>query len=324
MASASASLAPFGQEHLAERCALRHGEHLVLDAEILHRIVGLFDQRHVFRRDRHGKCCKRVRLGAVDLEAGGVDIGERGELHRALGKEGRRLAHVLLHLGDGELRRLVIGGAVGREVGDLDRHLAVHLGAVDGIARRHRAGLLLVVALGEDGERVEGGDARRHVRLHGGGEIGAHMREGAHAHDVAVVLPRDGGDLDDAARHLGLRDGAEAVALGGGDRGFAGIALTPEGRAHDEAVVDADRRLQGAADQAEGEDGGQHRAEQPAQADAAPVRRALGDVARVERIVVAEVDHRPKRASSLQRWQAGSPSPKQFCSALGRAILTAS
>ena len=138
------------------------------------------------------------------------------------------------------------------------------------------------------------------------------MREGAHAHDVAVVLPRDGGDLDDAARHLGLRDGAETVALGGGDGGFAGIALTPEGRAHDEAVVDADRRLQGAADQAEGEDGGQHRAEQPAQADAAPVRRALGDVARVERIVVAEVDGRPKRASSLQRWQAGSPSPKQF------------
>ena len=80
----------------------------------------------------------------------------------------------------------------------LDRHLAVDLGAIDGIADRHVGRRLLLSAGGENVERIEGGDARRDSGRRRGGEIGVHMREGPDPHDVAVVRPRDGGDLDDA------------------------------------------------------------------------------------------------------------------------------
>ena len=112
---------------------------------------------------------------------------------------------------------------------------------------------------------------------------------------------------------LALRHGAEAVALVGDDPASPNRPAVRERRAHDRVFVEADRRLQRAADQAEGKDAGQHRAGEPAQADAAAVGRAVGDVARVERIVVAEVDHRPLQALSLESGKPRSPfGAKQF------------
>ena len=77
--------------------------------------------------------------------------------------------------------------------------------------------------------------------------------------------------------------------------------------AHDGVFVEPDRRLQRAADEQHGEKPGQHRAGKPAQADAAAVGRSVGNVARVEGILVAEVDDRPLEALSLESCQTPVP-----------------
>ena len=135
----------FVHQHLAQRRALGDRQHLVLDAVVVE-VVGLGEQRDVLRRERDGERVHRVRVGARQVEAGRIDVGKRGHLHRPVGEEGRRFAHPRLDLGKLERRRFVVDGARHREVDGLDLDLAVHLRAVDRIAaasvhrrRRRRA-----------------------------------------------------------------------------------------------------------------------------------------------------------------------------------------
>ena len=150
------------------------------------------------------------------------------------------------------------------------------------------------------------------------------MREGADAHDVAVVLARDGRDLDDVPHHLRLGDGAETVSFIGD---LAVGHAVGERRADDGIFVEPDRGLQRAADQHDGEKPGQHRARQPADADAAAIRRPVLQVARVERSLVAEVDERPLQTLFLESCQTRSRPPVReapYELSAGRKTLAAS
>ncbi len=150
------------------------------------------------------------------------------------------------------------------------------------------------------------------------------MREGAHADDVAVVLARHRRDLDHAARDLVLGDRVEAVAL---LRHLAGVAeghAVRERGAHHGIFVEPDRRLQRAADEGDGKEPGQHRAGEPAQADAPAIRRPIGEIARIKRVLVSEVDNLPGQALSLERCQYPRPRSLRAASREGRRNLAAS
>ena len=125
------------------------------------------------------------------------------------------------------------------------------------------------------------------------------MGEGADAHDVAVLLAGHRRDLDDVARDLRFRHRAIAVAF----IGDLAVVAVRKRRANHRIFIEADRRLQRAADEEHGKDAGQNRGRKPSVAHAPPIRRPVGNVAGIERFFVAEIDERPLQAMSLESCQ---------------------
>ncbi len=297
-------------EELAEALALLDGDEplaVALEAEALAVVLG--DVRDVLGDDLHAHRREGILGGELVAGAARIDEGERGHVGLA-GPEIGGSPHDRLDVGARHHDPRVLAHLDEREVGDLHRHLAVDLGAVElvvggGLALR---GALLV---GRFGSGRVGEDAKRVVfRNFVGvlrrrrGQRGDDAGEGAELDEVLFALLGHGGDLE----HLAARDGflgrAHAVALPAeGDRGIGVAAGDAENfRAGGELIGIVERGHEGAAHEEGGGDACEDGAAQPAHADAARGGAVVVLATDEKRGLDAEIHHVAVR----RRAQAGS------------------
>ena len=127
--------------------------------------IGLLDVGDVLRDDAYAEGGERIlaarRVAQRVVARAGLDEGKGGDL-LTFGREVRSRLHRLLDLAGIKADAAVDRGVAGGEVGDLDGHLAVDIGAVDLVvgvgSRRGPAGRVGRAVVGEDAERVVGRD----------------------------------------------------------------------------------------------------------------------------------------------------------------------
>ena len=274
--------------------------------------IALGDVGDVLRDDAHAERGKRS--SPLPSHAG-VGVAERrrvGDLRRsARWAAARTICSTCARL---EGRGGLEVGIVDREGADLDRDLAVDLGAVD-----------LVVGAGDRGRRRRRRREPRCRRRCGCAIVGRHLLaiasslggqgrvdlgEGPELDEVALALAGDRAHLDDLAARDFLLDRADAVALlAEDDVGRIGGELGEGVGQRGELVGIVEGRHQGGAHQGDRGDAGEDRAGEPAPA----IRRggwgSCGFVvlaADDQRRIVAEID-RPGGRAVRDHAKAGRP-----------------
>ena len=310
-----------GGEQRAQVLVARDGHDLLEKIAASGRVgVALGDAGDVFGNDTNAESRERAVVGA-DVAGAGIGERQRGGLDAFVGGKVGGGANDLFHLGGCHLGGGIEVGRVDREGADLDRDLAVDVGAVKLVVTgggHHGAGSrgrrLGSGGVGEDAHGVE--------RRHFGGELVVGGAEGRldpgkrlELDEVALALAGDGRDLHDLAGGDLLLQRSHAVALATEDEGLVLAGGGGGGFGEGGELVGAvEGRHQGGAHQADRGDAGEDGAGEPAPAHRAANGRVGGRpvVADRQRRLVAEINY-PGIGAVHHDAQPRRPPHKRLC-----------